>query len=96
MNAPETWELEAEERGGVPLTVAYDIKLKRPGCVLVQPVLGATITNWELMSHFDWELMSHFDTSTWLLTPTPDMHVYRTTKAQLERLAEITREAATP
>lgn len=64
-------------------TIAYDCTLRRPGCVLVQVGMGATISNQELEFTFD--------TEDWLLAPTPDMKVYPVTDAQLERLGVITK-----
>lgn len=64
--------------------IAYDTALKRPGCVLIQAVLGGID---------GWAFTSRFPVETWLLAPTPDMHVYAVTEAQLDRLAEITARA---
>ena len=46
------------------VTIAYDVKLKRPGCVLVQRTAGATISTEDL------HLLDG-----WLPAPTPDMHL---------------------
>ncbi len=63
-------------------TIAYDAVRKRPGCVLLQAALGATISNREIMEHFD--------TEDWLLAPTDDMKVYEVTPEQLVKLGAIT------
>lgn len=65
-------------------SIAYDTVLKRPGCVLLQAVTGATITNSALAQHFD--------VRDWLLAPTPDLKVYQVAdEDQLQQLARITR-----
>ena len=60
-------------------TIAYDIKLKRPACVLVQAGMGATV-----------DVTEHFEVEDWLLSPTPDMSLYPVTAEQLEQLKVIT------
>lgn len=60
------------------MKVAFDIKLKRPACVLVAAGLGA-----------DSSAASRFDTKDWLLHPTPDMQVFETTEEQLAQLVEM-------
>lgn len=65
-------------------TLAYDTKLHRPGCVLVQAAAGATITN-DLLGKY-------FDVDDWLLCTTPDMKVYPIEdEQQLKNLAFITK-----
>lgn len=61
------------------LTLAYDLKLNRPGCVLIQAAMGGTV-----------DVSRHFDSKDWLLYPTPDMKVYRITEAQLEEAKRAT------
>jgi hypothetical protein len=61
-------------------TIAYDTTLKRPGCVVVQRGLGATISNEDLHRM-----------EGWLTAPTPDMKVYEVTSEQIEKLVEITK-----
>jgi len=63
-------------------TIAYDCKLRQPGCVLVQAAT-ATITGSTLAQHFD--------PDDWLLTTTPDMRIYEVTEQQLRRLSTITK-----
>lgn len=65
-------------------TIAYDCTLKRPGCVLLQVALGATLSNEELIANFD--------TEDWLLAPTSDMVVYPVTDDQLKKLSVITKQ----
>ncbi len=64
--------------------IAYDPELRRPGCVLIQAMLGGCSTE---------DLMTHFDDCDWILGPTPGMDVYRVTDEQLAKLGEITRKA---
>lgn len=47
-----------------PCTIAFDFKLMRPGCAIVQRVLGTSIGN---------DQLDRFD--DWLTTVTPDMKV---------------------
>jgi hypothetical protein len=58
--------------------IAYDLKLKRPGCVLLQAVMGG-----------DARAASQFDPKKWLLAPTPDLKLYPLTDEVLEKLLEI-------
>lgn len=61
------------------MTIAYDTELLRPGCVLVQRALGATIPT---------EDLGRLD--NWLLSPTKAMQVLPITDEQFERLVKIT------
>lgn len=63
------------------MRIAFDIKLMRPGCVLVQAAMGA-----------DPQTCHPFDTEDWLLTPTPDMKVYPVTDEQLDKLVTMTEQ----
>jgi hypothetical protein len=45
------------------ITLIFDVKLKRPGCALIQALGGCP-------SH---PLYDFWDTKDWLLSPTPDM-----------------------
>lgn len=66
-------------------TIAYDIKLKRPGCVLLQTVMGATISNSKLHA---------FPQGSWLLAPTPDLKLYPVDdERMLRKLILLTRTA---
>lgn len=64
------------------MKIAYDIKLMRPGCVLVQVGLNA-----------DREAAMAFDTRDWLTTITPDMKVYPINEDQLVQLIQMTEKA---
>ena len=57
------------------MKIAYDIKLMRPGCAILQGVLGGSP-----------EVKCLFPVETWLEAPTPDMHVYEVNEVQLEQL----------
>ena len=65
-------------------TIAYDIRRMRPGCVIIQAHMGATISNG------DFEM--HFPVETWLLAPTDDMKLYEVTEKQLDVLSVMTEE----
>jgi hypothetical protein len=61
------------------LYIAYDTKLYRPGCVLVQAAMGGSTA-----------LANEFPTELWLLAPTPDMKLYPVhDKAFLDKLIAI-------
>lgn len=59
------------------MKIAFDLTLMRPGCVLIQAVMGC-----------DSEMAHHFDTKDWLLAPTPNMKVYPLTKDQIPFLVK--------
>jgi hypothetical protein len=59
--------------------IAYDAKLKRPGCVLLQATLGCAEPN----------LAGLFPVNSWLLAPTPDLRAYPVTDAQLLKLIRM-------
>lgn len=62
-------------------TIAYDIFLRRPGCVIIQAGLGCTIN---VAKEFP-------DSDVWLLAPTPDMRIYPVeNERQLDQLKRIT------
>lgn len=62
-------------------TIAYDCVLKRPGCAIIQGLMGGTVSAFALQS------IGH-----WLTVPTPDMRLYTVTKSQLRQLVMITRD----
>lgn len=62
--------------------LVYDVKLRRPGCVLLQAVMGGTVPRGIFFKLFD--------ATDWLLAPTPGMTTYRTTLPELEAVARIT------
>jgi hypothetical protein len=55
-------------------TIAFDIKLRRPGCALIQSVMGSTVTPAEL------EL--HFGSETWVTSMTNSMRLMPVTDEQ--------------
>lgn len=57
------------------LLLLFDIKLMRPGCVLLAAAHGATSS-----------IANRFKTEHWLLTPTPDLKVYAVTEDELDIL----------
>lgn len=60
------------------MLLAYDCKLKRPGCVLVAAGIGA-----------DPNASKRFPSEAWLLYPTPDMRVYEATDEQINTLVAL-------
>ena len=64
--------------------IAFDCKLRRPGCVLIQAGLGGL--SGALFSDY-------FPEETWLLFPTDDMAVYPVTEEQLAILSEMAKNA---
>jgi hypothetical protein len=64
-----------------PLTIAFDLEKMRPGCILIQVTMGATCTA---------ELLAVLGlTDIWLLAPTKNMRVYKTTFDELKRVAKL-------
>lgn len=61
------------------MKIAYDIKLLRPGCALLQAAMGG-----------DPLIAYEFDTEHWLLAPTEDIRVYEVTRGQLKILVKKT------
>lgn len=59
--------------------IAFDTKLRRPGCVLIQAAFGCA----PLVAH-------RFPLDSWLLAPTPDMRVFAATEPQMEKLIKMT------
>jgi hypothetical protein len=66
----------------VTTTIAYDVMLRRPGCAMLQAVLGCSVTPDALSRMLD----------AWLLHPTPDLKVYSVTEDELEQLISLTNE----
>lgn len=62
--------------------IAFDTKLRRPGCAIVQASFGC-----------DPSVSHHFETDTWLLTPTPNMGVFTATPDQLDKLIDMANAA---
>jgi len=65
------------------MKIAYDTKLMRPGCAIIQSALGGSPV-----------VKKVFPTDTWLEAPTPDMHLYEVNEEQLEQLIKMTRVGA--
>jgi hypothetical protein len=57
--------------------IAFDVKLMRPGCVIIQAAFGG-----------DRLLAQRFDPSTWLLAPSENLRLYEITPEQLDVLVE--------
>jgi hypothetical protein len=64
------------------MKLVYDIKLKRPGCALIQAVMGG-----------DRGIANHFKSEHWLINPTPDLKLYETTPEELKTVILITEAA---
>lgn len=58
--------------------IVFDCKLVRPGCAIMQAVLGG-----------DPSLAHNFPVETWLLHPTPDMKTYELDDIQFQKLIEM-------
>lgn len=61
------------------MKIAYDIKLMKPGCVLLQAAMGGRPS-----------LADEFPTELWLLAPTPDLKVYPITPRDFRLLVAKT------
>lgn len=59
----------------VETILAFDFKLGRPGCVLLQAAMGG-----------DRNVVMKIDSKYWLLHPTPDMKLYKLTGQQVGHL----------
>lgn len=64
------------------MLLAYDMKQKKVGCVLLQATLGGSSVAAQM-----------FDTEDWLLAPTPDLKLYDLPDDRLEEVIKITKEA---
>lgn len=62
------------------LYIAYDCDLRRPGCVLMQAVMGGDSS----------AVSKLFDSSSWLLSPTPGMRVIAGTEEEWKKAVKIT------
>jgi hypothetical protein len=61
------------------MKIAYDTKLKRPACVLIQAGMGCGTG-----------VANRFPPETWLVHPTDNMGVFEATEEQMEQLVKIT------
>lgn len=66
---------QPEDKTNPVYALVYDVKLRRPGCVLLQAAMNGTVP-----SGLFQEL---FPSESWLLAPTDDMQTYNTTEEQL-------------
>ena len=62
------------------MKIAYDIKLMRPGCALIQAVMGGAPN----------EITLRFPLESWVKGGSPDMKVYQVNYEQLEQLIKMT------
>jgi hypothetical protein len=60
------------------MRLAYDVKKRKVGCVLLQAVMGG-----------DPDIAKRIDNKHWLLAPTPDLKVYEISPAQVEQLVAM-------
>ena len=60
--------------------LVYDVKLKRPGCVLLQAALGGSPG-----------VANEFPTEHWLLAPTPDLKPYSLSIQELKDVIQYHR-----
>lgn len=67
------------------MKIAFDPKLRRPGCAILQTAFGGTIPSMTFGMKFPSE--------TWLLAPTPAMGLFEVTEEELELLAGIAQKA---
>jgi hypothetical protein len=68
--------------------VAYDMKQKKVGCVLIQSLFGGVVPTGGAL---EGNPASHFDNKSWLLAPTPDTKLYEiATKEEFEALVRTT------
>lgn len=59
------------------MKLCFDIKLRRPGCVLLAAATGADVA-----------LAQQFNSKTWLVSPTPDLRVYEVTPEEFAKILE--------
>ena len=82
---PQPSEQVKDQPTSTIYVVAYDVSLRRPGCVLLQAAMGGTYKSAALFSKL-------FDPDQLSLAPTEEMKAYRTTETQLEMVAEMTKK----
>lgn len=63
------------------MRIAFDAKLMRPACVILQAAFGCGPS-----------IAHRFPTTSWLLAPTPDMHVYEIDEDNLKKLVQRVKE----
>jgi hypothetical protein len=68
-----------------PVTIAYDMTTKKPGCAILQGVYGGTVNSFDLQ---------RFDVENWLLAPNENIKLYTLkSEEELEAAIKITKEA---
>lgn len=67
------------------MSIVFSVEKRRPGCVLLQAVMGGTVSSMQFQMLFPNE--------TWLLSPTNDMKAYSVTEDQLKQLSAMAHEA---
>lgn len=70
------------------MRIAFDVRLRRPGCVLVQAVMGGSVPGPLFQRLFQHE--------TWLVSPTDGMKTYPVTDDQLGQLSRMAAESVAP
>lgn len=60
------------------MRVVFDVKLKRPACVLIQSAYGCGEAN---------SIISRIDPRLWLLAPTDDMEVFEISREDAVKMA---------
>jgi hypothetical protein len=65
--------------------LVYDLKLKRPGCALLQAALGGS-----------GGMANQFPTEHWLLAPTPDLKPYKISDEELAQVIRYHRSLVCP
>lgn len=63
--------------------LVYDLKLKRPGCALLQAAMGGSPG-----------MANEFPTEHWLLAPSPDMKTYNISDEELASVIQYHRRLA--
>lgn len=65
------------------MRIAFDVKLRRPGCVLLQAALRCDSS----------VVMREFPAETWLTFPTPDLEIYEALPEHIPRLVAMAKKA---
>lgn len=60
------------------MRLCFDIKLMRPGCVLLAAAMGG-----------DPELAKQFPSEKWILSPTPDLKVYEISSEEFKKVLDF-------
>jgi hypothetical protein len=74
-------------QGSFPIIIAYDMKLMKPGCALLQPIYGGNINGFDLQ---------RFGVDNWLLAPTDNIKPYTLhSQEELDKVITLTKEHST-